>query len=89
MGSGSPFMPITSSAPRLRSMTTSTGVPAVQPSSLVENNWSAPRDAGLVEQVAQRDTDEVGRGHVVPPTSLDTHVIVIVRSTSGRSRMSS
>ncbi|GAB3147268.1 hypothetical protein GCM10027258_40400 [Amycolatopsis stemonae] len=41
-GNGSPFIPIASIAPRARSCAAATGVPEVHPSTLVQNNCSAP-----------------------------------------------
>jgi hypothetical protein len=43
IGSGSPFIPITSIACLAGSVSVAVGVPQVDPSTLVVNTWSAPR----------------------------------------------
>ena len=82
-GSGSPFMPTARMASSPSSVSDSSGVPAVNPSTLRDRTMSAP-DCGP----ARRSTSRTGTpSHVAlpsssPPTSFDTHVRVIAYSSS-------
>jgi hypothetical protein len=84
IGSGSPFMPTASIASR-PSRTTAVGVPIVMPSVDVPTIWSAAactpasRSSGASAAPSQRAVPTRS-----PPTSLETQVIVMSRSTSGR-----
>ena len=55
-GSASPFIPTASSAPRSGSSTTAVGVPAVQPSTLVDRSWSAPSRTPASRRRSRRST---------------------------------
>jgi len=83
-------MPIASSAPRASSSSTSTGVPAVKPSTLVDSSWSdSARTPASTSSSRMGTPTNLAVEMSPPPTSLDTHARVIARSTSGRRRMSS
>ena len=88
-GSASPFIPTASSAPRSGSSTTAVGVPAVQPSTLVESSWSAASCTPASRRRSRRETPtKVALDTSGPPTSLDTQVNVRVRATRGRASRS-
>ena len=84
IGSGSPFIPMASSACRSGSVSASSGVPAVKPSSLVESTMSAPA-CGPASASRSRIGKPSQRALPArsPPTSLDTQVSVAMCSTSG------
>ncbi len=92
-GSGSPFIPTASIASR-PSMTSSTGVPSVMPSTDRATSWSAgpPRRGGLTpasrSRSARRTPIQRALPTYGPPTSLDTHVRVMSRSINSRASRS-
>ena len=66
-GSGSPFMPTASSASR-PSMTSSTGVPIVMPSTERATSWSAcpPRDGGWTPASSSRSARRTPSQRALP-----------------------
>lgn len=88
-GSGSPFMPRASIASR-PSMTVSTGVPMVMPSTERVMIWLAgpPRDGGFTPASRSRSASRTPIHRALPtygpPTSLDTQVRVMSRSMISR-----
>ena len=81
----SPFIPTASNAPRPGSITTDIGVPVYQPSVLLLNSWSAAGSTPASNRMSRSGTPmKFAVETRSPPTGLDTHVIVIGRSTSGR-----
>ena len=88
-GSGSPFMPRASIAVR-PSVTASTGVPVVKPSTLVDAIcWAPARTPASASRSASGTPRNTAFETSAPPTSLDTHVMVIGASTRRRARRSS
>ena len=89
-GSGSPFIPMATSASRSSSSRTGSGVPAVKSSALVERTASAPS-----RTPASRRRSPIGIPIQValptysPPTGFETQVSVIRRSTRRRASRSS
>ena len=84
MGSGWPFMPMATMASR-PSVTAASGVPAVNPSALVDSRASASSCTPASSSSSDRSTpSQVALPARSPPTGLDTHVSVIRRSTSRR-----
>ena len=84
-GNASPFIPMTSNAPRPGSITTDIGVPVYQPSVLRLNSWSAAGSTPASSRMSRSGTPmKLAVEMRLPPTGFETHVIVIGRSTSGR-----
>ena len=61
-------------------------MPVYQPSELVENSWSAPGATPASSSTSRSGTPTKFAVETrLPPIGLETQVIVMVRSTSGRS----
>ena len=82
-GSGAPFMPTANSASR-PSLSAASGVEALKPSELPESTMSASGRTPARRSTSITGTpSQVALPASVPPTSLETHVRVSTRSTSG------
>ena len=83
MGSGSPFIANASRASR-SSVSASSGVVTVKPSTLVESTQSAPAcGPAIASTSAIRTPCQRALPARSPPTSLETQVRVIIRSIDG------
>ena len=88
-GNGSPFIPNASRASR-PSVIVATGVPDVHPSADVLFSWSASGCTPASSKMSASGTpSHFALPISLPPTSFDTHVSVMSRSTTLRFRRSS